>query len=48
VKWIDQVLAIALEHMPTALPEDELVVDAVVAAAGAKIKTKQTPRAVKH
>jgi ATP-dependent Lon protease len=48
VKWIDQVLAIALERMPVALPEDELAVDAVVAAAGAKIKTKPTARAVKH
>jgi ATP-dependent Lon protease len=48
VKWIDQVLAIALERMPVSLPEDELVVDAVVAAVGAKIKTKPTARAVKH
>jgi ATP-dependent Lon protease len=48
VKWIDQVLAIALERLPVSLPEGELVVDAVVAAAGAKIKTKPTARAVKH
>ncbi|MGA8516066.1 MAG: endopeptidase La, partial [Burkholderiaceae bacterium] len=48
VKWIDQVLAIALERMPTALPEDELAVDSVVAAVGAKIKTKPATRAVKH
>jgi ATP-dependent Lon protease len=48
VKWIDQVLAIALERMPVALAEDELVVNAVVAAAGTKIKTKPVARAVKH
>jgi ATP-dependent Lon protease len=48
VKWIDQVLAIALERLPVALPEEELVVDGVVAAAGATIKTKPTARAVKH
>ncbi len=49
VKWIDQVLAIALERMPSALTDDEPVVaDAAVVAQSAKIKSKQTPRAVKH
>jgi ATP-dependent Lon protease len=31
VKWIDQVLEIALESMPTPLPDDDLPVQAVVA-----------------
>jgi ATP-dependent Lon protease len=44
VKWIDQVLAIALERMPTSLPDDEPV--AVVESA--KITATETTSSVKH
>jgi ATP-dependent Lon protease len=36
VKWIDKVLEIALEHMPTALPEDEPVTTAAPLPAAAE------------
>jgi ATP-dependent Lon protease len=41
VKWIDQVLAVALEREPTALPDDE-------PAAAAPVVEGATPLAVKH
>jgi ATP-dependent Lon protease len=44
VRWIDKVLEIALERMPTPLPEDEPVVVVVAAAAAAP----DAARTVKH
>jgi ATP-dependent Lon protease len=49
VKWIDQVLAVALEHMPAALPDDEPASAASpVAAEAVKISATETAGAVKH
>jgi ATP-dependent Lon protease len=49
VKWIDQVLAVALEHMPAALPDDEPASAATpVAAEAVKISATETAGAVKH
>ncbi len=52
VKWIDQVLAIALERMPAALPDDELVVvNAIasdIAAETVKISATEIAGVVKH
>ena len=46
VKWIDQVLEHALERMPVALPDDEIVAkDAVAVAAPAASATAVTPAA---
>ena len=45
VKWIDQVLAVALERMPVALPDDEPL---VVPAEVVKISATETAAAVKH
>ena len=47
VKWIDQVLAVALERMPVALPDDEPAIAAPVTVA-AKISAPDTVTAVKH
>jgi ATP-dependent Lon protease len=43
VRWIDQVLDLALESKPVPLPEDEPVIPAAVA-----VKTDGVPDAVKH
>jgi ATP-dependent Lon protease len=49
VKWIDQVLAVALEHMPAALPDEEPASAATpVAAEAVKISATETAGAVKH
>jgi ATP-dependent Lon protease len=48
VKWIDQVLAVALERMPTPLPDDEPVVAQAVTPENVKISATQTTSAVKH
>ncbi len=48
VKWIDQVLAVALERMPVALPDDEPVVPAVTAADVVKISAPDVAPSVKH
>jgi ATP-dependent Lon protease len=45
VKWIDQVLAVALERMPVALPDDEPL---VVSPEVAKISATETAASVKH
>ncbi len=45
VKWIDQVLAVALERMPVALPDDEPVVAPVE---NAKITATETSSSIKH
>ncbi len=45
VKWIDQVLAVALERMPVALPDEEPL---AVASDVAKISATETATAVKH
>ena len=47
VKWIDQVLAVALERMPQALPDDEPALVAVVAEA-AKISAADLGSSIKH
>jgi ATP-dependent Lon protease len=49
VKWIDQVLAIALERMPVALPDEEPIVAGVgVAVEVAKISATESSASVKH
>ena len=48
VKWIDQVLAVALERMPVALPDDEPVIAAAIVADVAKISAPDAAPAVKH
>ena len=52
VKWIDQVLAIALERMPAALPDDELVVvnaiSSGIAPEAVKISATEIAGVVKH
>ncbi len=49
VKWIDQVLSIALERMPMALPDDEPAsVATTVASEAVKISTTETAPTVKH
>ena len=48
VKWIDQVLAIALERMPVALSDEEPLAVAVVAAEVAKISATESSASVKH
>jgi ATP-dependent Lon protease len=48
VKWIDQVLAVALERKPTPLPDEETVVAEAVAAENVKISATQTASPVKH
>jgi ATP-dependent Lon protease len=45
VRWIDKVLEVALERMPTPLPED---VPAALAAADLAIATPPSPGAIKH
>jgi ATP-dependent Lon protease len=45
VRWIDKVLEIALERMPTALPED---VPAAVAPSNIALAATATTDAVKH
>ncbi len=45
VRWIDKALEIALERMPTSLPEDEPV---AVATAGAVVDKAHLSGAVKH
>jgi ATP-dependent Lon protease len=45
VKWIDQVLAVALERMPVALPDDE---PAAAPVENAKITATETSSSVKH
>jgi ATP-dependent Lon protease len=45
VKWIDQVLAVALERMPVALPDDE---PAATPVENAKITATETSSSVKH
>ena len=47
VKWIDQVLAVALERMPQALPDDEPALVAV-AAETAKISVADLGSSIKH
>jgi ATP-dependent Lon protease len=46
VRWIDQVLEVALETVPQALPDEEVV--AVKADADAKMPTVQAGDAIKH
>jgi ATP-dependent Lon protease len=46
VRWIDKVLEIALERMPTPLPEDELVV--AVSAAQVVVPAAELSGSVKH
>jgi ATP-dependent Lon protease len=49
VKWIDQVLAVALERRPVALPDDEPASAATpVVAEAVKISATETAGAVKH
>ena len=48
VKWIDKVLEIALERMPTPLPDDEVVAAAVPAAAPASEPAAASRGSVKH
>jgi ATP-dependent Lon protease len=45
VRWIDKVLEIALEHMPSPLPDDEPVAPPVVAVA---IAAPELAESVKH
>ena len=47
VKWIDQVLAVALERMPQALSDDEPVI-AAVAAEAVKISAVDLGSSIKH
>ncbi|PHM18770.1 MAG: endopeptidase La [Curvibacter sp. PD_MW3] len=48
VKWIDKVLEIALERMPTPLPDDEVTAAAVPAAAPASEPAAVARGSVKH
>jgi ATP-dependent Lon protease len=48
VKWIDQVLAVALERMPMPLPDDEPVLAVAAVAENVKISATETTSAVKH
>ena len=48
VKWIDQVLQVALERMPIPLTEEEMAVPAVVATAAIVAAPRTSTRAVKH
>ena len=48
VRWIDQVLAVALERMPVALPDDEPVVTNTPSAEVAKISATEIAPSVKH
>ena len=48
VKWIDQVLKVALERMPVALTEEQLALPAVVVAAPIVVPPLEVLGAVKH
>jgi len=48
VKWIDQVLAVALERMPVPLSDEEVALAAAALAAAATAAVPAQPGAVKH
>ena len=48
VKWIDQVLKVALERMPVPLTDEEMAVPAVVAAAAIAVSPVAVTGTVKH
>ncbi|MEY3782069.1 MAG: hypothetical protein RIS97_247 [Pseudomonadota bacterium] len=48
VRWIDKVLELALERMPTPLVEADPIVDAVAAAAALSAKQSSSTESIKH
>jgi ATP-dependent Lon protease len=48
VKWIDKVLEVALERVPTPLSEEEAVAAAAIPAAPDAAQPARTPESIKH